>query len=131
MDGIQARRIRLEQCEACATIRTRFGLRSAFDYIVLEKLTNFAESAMQYPSFAHELPTFVAEVRRLFTPGELNAEFARLVSEPLHPGLEGGMSDREAEDDNAFDESPAVVLDRTARFESIKQLLLADQLGIS
>ena len=63
MNGTQPRRMRLEQCEACARIRARFGLRSAFDYLVLEKLTNFAEAARRHPGFAQELPAFVAEVR--------------------------------------------------------------------
>jgi 2-hydroxychromene-2-carboxylate isomerase len=45
MNGVPPRRIRLDQCEASVTIRARFGLRSAFDYLVLEKLMNFAEAA--------------------------------------------------------------------------------------
>jgi hypothetical protein len=38
MVGVEPRRIQLDQCEASVTIRARFGLRSAFDYLVLEKL---------------------------------------------------------------------------------------------
>jgi hypothetical protein len=131
MNGTQPRRIRLEQCEACARIRARFGLRSAFDYLVVEKLTNFAEAARRHPGFARELPAFVAEVRRPCTAGELHAEFAKLESEPVQPDLEAAALDTDAEDDVAFGEPSAVVLDRAARFETIKQLLLANQLGIS
>jgi hypothetical protein len=131
MNGIQPRRIRLEQCEACATIRSRFGLRSAFDYLVREKLTNFADAARQHPGFARELPAFVAAVRCLFTMGELHAEFARLESEPIQLDLEPALVDPDAEEEDAFREPPAMALDRAARFETIKQLLLADQLGIS
>ena len=70
MTGISPHRVWVEQCEACATIRTRYGRRSAFDYLVVEKLTNFAEAAMRYPDFARELPAFVAEVRAaLRAPG--------------------------------------------------------------
>ncbi len=131
MDGIQPSRIRLEQCEACATIRARFGFRSAFDYLVREKLTNFAEAARQHPGFARELPAFVAGVRQIFTIGELRAEFARLESESVQPDLEAATLDPDPEEDDAFEESPAVLLDRAARFETIKQLLLANQLGTS
>src|SRR6185437_14269215 len=131
MDGIQPRRIRVEQCEACATIRARFGLRSAFDYLVMEKLTDFADAARQQPGFARELPAFVAEVRQLFTSGELQAEFARSESEHVQRDLEAATLDLEAEDDDTFAEPPAVVLYRAARFQMIKQLLLANQLGTS
>jgi hypothetical protein len=130
MDAIQPRRLRVEQCKACATIRARFGLRSAFDYLVVEKLTDFAESAVQHAGFARELPAFVAEVRQLFTTGELHAEFARSESERVQRDLEAATFDIEAEDD-AFAEPPAVMLDRTTRFRMLKQLLLANQLGIS
>jgi hypothetical protein len=131
MDGIQPRRIRVEQCEACATFRERFGIRSAFDYLVVEKLTDFADAAKQHPGFARELPAFVAEVRQLFTTGELRAEFARSESERVQRDLDAATLDLEAEDDDAFAEPPAVVLDRAARFQMIKQLLLANQLGTS
>ena len=129
MEGIEARRIRAEQCAACVTIRERFGLRSAFDYLVMEKLAKFAEAASQRSGFARELPAFVAEVRRLFTIDELQAEFARLESESVQSDREGVMF--EAEDDDGFREPPAVISSRVAQFEMIKQLLLVDQLGIS
>jgi hypothetical protein len=98
---------------------------------VLEKLTNFADAARQHPDFARELPAFVAAVRCLFTMGELRAEFARLESESIQLDLEPAMLDPDAEEEDAFREPPAIALDRAARFETIKQLLLADQLGIS
>jgi hypothetical protein len=105
--------------------------RSAFDYLVVEKLTNFAEAAIQHPDFARELPAFVAEVRRLFTFEELQAEFARLDTEPVQPDLDAVPLDPVAEDGGAFDEPPAITQRRVALFETIKQLLLADQLGFS
>ena len=70
-------KIWVAQCDACAAIRAQYGLSAAFDYIVVEKLTNFVEAAISNPEFARELPTFVAEVRRLFTAAELQAEMAR------------------------------------------------------
>jgi len=45
-----------EQCEATPTIRERFGVKSALDYLVGEKLLSFAKAADQDPEFAAELP---------------------------------------------------------------------------
>ena len=57
-----------EQCEAAKSIRERYGAENALDYLVDEKLMNFAGAAEQRPEFAAELPAFVAEVRKLFYP---------------------------------------------------------------
>jgi hypothetical protein len=130
MIGVQPRRIRLDQCEASLTIRARFGLRSAFDYLVLEKLMNFAEAAERHPEFARELPAFVVAVREFFTSSELHAEFARLELDPAQPGFDTTATHSDLEDD-VFIDSPEVVLDQAARFETIRLLLLADHLGIS
>lgn len=131
MTGISPRRVWVEQCEACATIRTRYGRRSAFDYLVVEKLTNFAEAATRYPDFARELPAFVAEVRRLFAPEELRAELERLEHESGETDLESRTRDDEPKDDEVLHEPTAAAIERAARFDTIKQLLLATQLGIS
>jgi phosphopantothenate synthetase len=53
-----------EQCAAAARIRDEHGVRSAFDYLVGEKLMTFADVAVTRPEFARELPRFVAEIRR-------------------------------------------------------------------
>jgi phosphopantothenate synthetase len=45
-----------EQCEATRTIRERFGVKSALDYLVGEKLLNFASEAERSLEFAAELP---------------------------------------------------------------------------
>ena len=47
-DGVSTRefhKIWTEQCEAAHDIRLRYGPRAAFDYVVAEKLLNFAEAA--------------------------------------------------------------------------------------
>jgi len=49
----------------------RFGVESALDYLLGEKLLNFAEAADQRPEFAAELPRFQAEVWNVFNPYEL------------------------------------------------------------
>ena len=35
----------IEQCEAAEEIKLRYGLKAAFDYLVAEKLFNFADAA--------------------------------------------------------------------------------------
>jgi hypothetical protein len=131
MIDVQPRQIRLEQCEASVSIRARFGLRSAFDYLVLEKLMNFAEAAERHPEFARELPSFVVAVRALFTINELRGELARLEVEPAQSVFDAVMIHPDLEECDVFVESPEVVIGQAARFETIKQLLLADHLGIS
>ena len=106
----KAHHIWIEQCEAAQTVRARFGLKAAFDYIVGEKLLNFASAASTHPEFARELPRFVSEVRRMFTPDEIAAHFAQIeraqaektlrswtrmtlfVRVPQQPWNEGGSS---------------------------------------
>ena len=47
-----------EQCEATRTIRERFGVKNALDYLVGEKLLTFARAADEDSEFAAELPRF-------------------------------------------------------------------------
>jgi hypothetical protein len=41
------------------TIKARFALTAAFDYVVSEMLMNFASAASRHSDFAQELPRFV------------------------------------------------------------------------
>jgi len=41
-----------EQCAAARTVRERFGVENALDYLIGEKLLNFAKAADQAPEFA-------------------------------------------------------------------------------
>ena len=45
----------VKKCEAAEAIKLRYGLKSAFDYVVAEKLLNFAEAAARHPEFASDL----------------------------------------------------------------------------
>lgn len=119
-------RMWVAQCEATATIKTRYGVSSAFDYLVAEKLMNFAEAARQHPEFARELPQFVAEVSRIFTPSELADQFIK-----LERMQEMQLVDAEAESDDVLGESPAMLHDQKQRLKVIKDLLVASQLGTS
>jgi hypothetical protein len=80
MNFREAHKIWIEQCEAAQTVRARFGFKAAFDYIVGEKLINFAAAASQHRAFAQELPRFISEVRRMFTPEEIAAQLTRIVT---------------------------------------------------
>ena len=115
----------IEQCEAAQTIRARFGLKAAFDYLVGEKLLNFAEAAANHGDFARELPRFVSEVRRMFTPEEIAAQLAHIERSQNETVMD--VSD----EDDPCPESLAEAAQRVRRFNLIKELLTATNLGTS
>src|SRR6266487_4520760 len=104
---------------------TRFRLKAAFDYVVGEKLINFAEAAFHHRAFAQELPRFISEVRRMFTPEEIAAQLARIEHERNEKD-----EDVPGEDD-LLRESPANIVERARQFMTIKELLTATALGTS
>jgi hypothetical protein len=126
----KAHLIWIEQCKAVQSIKTRFGLKAAFDYIVGEKLLNFAEASSHDPDFARELPRFVSEIRRMFAPGEIQeqlAEIERIQNERIQKeGDTNGL-----EEDDPLRESPAAAAERVQRFSLIKELLTAATLSTS
>jgi hypothetical protein len=125
MNSSKAHKIWIEQCEATQTIRTRFGLKAAFDYIVGEKLINFAETASQHRAFAQELPRFISEVRRMFTAEEIGAQLT-------HIEREQNQKEEDVLDENdPLDEDPARIAERARQFMTIKELLSATTLGTS
>jgi len=69
--SMQFHKIWIDQCEATKGIRERFGMKSALDYLIGEKLFHFVQAAEQHPEFAAELPAFLAEIERLFKPEEI------------------------------------------------------------
>ena len=128
MNVRKAHNIWIEQCEAAQTIKARFGLTAAFDYLVGEKLMSFASAASRHPDFARELPRFVSEVRRMFTPDEIGAQLAQ---------IERSQNERnvnvleEEEEDDLLREGPAAVAERVQQFMLVKELLTAPMLGTS
>lgn len=64
-------KIWIEQCRATRAIKRRFGVRSALDYLIGEKLLAFADAAEDYPEFAAELPRFLSAVYRVFNQYEI------------------------------------------------------------
>jgi hypothetical protein len=125
MNVHKAHNIWIEQCEAAQTIKARFGLTAAFDYLVGEKLMSFASAASKHPDFARELPRFVSEVRRMFTPDEIGAQLAH---------IERSHNERNVdvlEEDDPLHEGPAAVAECVQQFMLVKELLTAPMLGTS
>ena len=115
----------IEQYEAAQGIKQRYGLKAAFDYLVAEKLLNFAEAATGHPEFARELPRFVSQVRLMFTPTDIRTHIARVERE---------LRENNAavpEDDDLIQDSPATIAERARQFATIKELLTAPALGTS
>jgi hypothetical protein len=123
----------VEQCNATHEIKLRYGVKAAFDYLVAEKLLNFADAATSRPEFAKELPRFVAYVRDMFTPQEMRTHLARIEREQIEYAAEN-----DDEEDDEFDDdhelirgSPAAAVERARQFAIVKELLTAAELGTS
>ena len=121
----KAHKIWIEQCEATQTIKARFGLTAAFDYVVGEKLMNYASAASRHPDFARELPQFVSEVRRMFAPDDIGAHLAQIERVLDENDIDG------LEEHDPLRESLTAGEDRVRKFLLIKELLTATALGTS
>lgn len=120
-------KIWVEQCEAAEDIRQQYGLNSALDYLIGEKLFTFVEAAEQDAEFAAELPAFVAAIQRLFSAAEIreylkNLERTKYLAPP-EPDL--GIDDRDDEPvAEPWPENPVLGAAELLRFSRIHQLLL-------
>jgi hypothetical protein len=119
----------VEQCDATREIKLRYGVKAAFDYLVAEKLLNFADAATSRPEFAKELPRFVACVRGLFTRQEMRTHLARIEREQTEYAAEN--DDEFDDDDELIREGPAAAAERARRVSTVKELLTAAELGTS
>ena len=114
-----------EQCEAAESIRLQHGVGSAFDYVVGEKLLTLAEATEENPEFARALPQFVSELRRMFTPEEIEEHLTRIESWRLQRAMDAmDVYDPELDDPSASDAE-------ARRFEFVKEPLTAPALGTS
>ena len=128
METSRARILWTSQCAAVSSIREKFGLLAALDYLISEKLLNFAERAVSEPDFARELPIFVAEIRQLFTPIEIRDHLAVLV---LNAEADPAAAAAPDEEDDVSGISPQDHAARCERLAVIREVLEADQLGTS
>jgi len=86
MSQIRFERIWIEQCAAARRVKSHFGIANALDYLIGEKLLNFAQAAEQYDEFAQELPDFLREIRDVFgirAAGDYAAQLE--CTRPLRP----------------------------------------------
>jgi hypothetical protein len=125
MNARKAHHIWIEQCEAAQTIKARFGVTAAFDYLITEKLLNFAEMAARSPDFARELPRFVSEVRRLFSADEIAAHLARIERAQQEDEIDP------LDEEDFLPEDPVAAAERVRQFQLVKELLTAATLGTS
>ena len=115
----------LEQCEAAENIRLRHGVESAFDYVVGEKLLNFAGVAATNAEFAQALPQFVSRVRDMFSPEEVATHLPRTER------LRREMAEAAAEDEDMYFAGDKAEAERARQFVLVKELLTAPALGTS
>ena len=64
-------KVSVGQCRATRAIRTRFGAKSALDYLIKEKLVTFADEAEDCAKHAEELPRFLAAIWQVFNQYEI------------------------------------------------------------
>ena len=125
MSGTGRHEIWMERCEAAETIKLSHGIEPAFDYIVDEKLLNFAQAATDNPEFARTLPKLVSRVRDMFTPEEIDEHLARVQRLRLEQDMDAmDVYDPELDDLAASEPRPR-------RFGFVKELLAAPALGTS
>jgi hypothetical protein len=114
-----------EQCDAARSVRDQHGVVSALDYLIGEKLLNYAEAAVTRPEFARELPRFVAQVRNIFSAEEIRHYLDHLermaTIEDEHVPTEG--------DDDLLMDTPEQRAAARARLAQLKDLLMSNMLG--
>jgi hypothetical protein len=115
-----------EQCQAARRVRQRHGVVSALDYLIGEKLMDCAEMAVTRPEFARELPSFVAEIRKLFGAEEIRVYVEHL--ERMHV-LEDEALSTEPPADDVHVETPEQRAAATERLRRLKELLTSTVLG--
>ena len=122
---VEFHKIWIAQCDAAQGIQESFGTEKALGYLIGEKLVNFIRAADQHPEFAAELPEFIAEIRRIFTPADLRVylEGIRRVGAFAHVCTDEEYEDLQAT--GAFEEDAVGWAEDVVIVERIKGLLFA------
>ena len=124
--SIEFHKIWIDQCEATEGIRDHFGLENALDYLIGEKLFTFLMVSERDSDFAAEVPAFVAEIRRIFTPAEIREYLDQLEREkylaPRDSDLDNDDLNDEFEDN--WRENPVMGAEEILRFSRVRELLL-------
>jgi len=95
------------------------------DYLIGEKLFTFLMVSERDPSFAAQLPAFVAEIRRIFSVAEIDdyldhLERAKFLA-PQELDLE--TDDLDEDLDEPWLENPIMGAEELLRFSRVRQLL--------
>lgn len=119
-------KIWIEQCAAAEDIGKQFGLNSALDYLIGEKLFTFVAASEQDPDFAAELPDFLTAICRVFAAEEIreyldHLEQAKFLAPP-EPEIEMDDGD-EAVEEEPWPANPVRGAEELLRFSRIRQLL--------
>jgi hypothetical protein len=127
--SIEFHKIWIDQCAATEDIRESFGLENALDYLIGEKLFAFLMASEKDTQFAGELPAFVGEIRRIFTPAEIGTYLEHLErTKFLAPGetdLDVGYSDDEDDEEGElWLDNPVLGAEELLRFSRARHLLL-------
>jgi hypothetical protein len=117
-----------QQCVAARSIRVHYGILSALDYLIGEKLLTFADKALTRPEFARELPRFVAEVRDIFSAEEIKHYLDHLER---RAAIEDEQAVNKNDDDDFLSDSPEQLAAKRAHFAQLKKLLTSTVLGTS
>ena len=128
-EPIEFHKIWIEQCEATETIRERFGLQNALDYLIGEKLFSFVAAAEQDPEFAAELPNFLNQIRRTFTAQQIHSYLddlgrAKFMS-PIEADEVPDLEDEEPEFADFPLDNPILGAQELLRFARVKEMLQA------
>jgi hypothetical protein len=113
-----------EQCAAARNVRVQYGLLSALDYLIGEKLMTYADTAVTKPEFARELPRFVAEIRDIFSRDEIRHYLDHLER---MAAIEDEYD--ENDDGDFFSDSPEQLAAKRERLVQLRELLTSTVLG--
>src|SRR5689334_4286328 len=123
-DSDQYHKIWIDQCAATERIRERFGLGNAMEYLIDEKLSMFLMASKRDAQFAAEVPAFVAEIQRIFTPAEISGYLDQLERTkylaPTNLDLEVDGLDDEIENE-PWQENPVMGAEELLRFSRVRQ----------
>ncbi len=123
--SLEFHKIWIEQWAATEGIRECFGLESALDYLIGDKIFSFVMATESNPDFAAELPGFIGEIHRLFTE-EIRTYFARLERTKFLAAEEpdGKIDDLDDEArEEPWPDNAVLGTEELLRFSRVRQLL--------
>jgi hypothetical protein len=121
--SIQFHKIWVEQCAATEDIRESFGLDDALHCLIGEKLFTFVMASEDDPDFATELPSFVAEIRRIFSATEIRDLLDELERTKFLAPTEPESELDDLDDEESWPVNPVLAAEELLRFARVRRLL--------